>query len=144
MWSKQYCVCAALLAGLWRARPLPGDSIGLRFTLAVDLMTRTSATLTSWPGDVPSEHARLADAFAWTPSSHRVKNVLAQVAVVAASTSQGGRSIDAFLRSFKGILSWKRRDLLERVRISKARSRQRLRAPTDDGHVNDPVDRCRR
>jgi two-component sensor histidine kinase len=33
---------------------------------------------------------------------HRVKNVLAQVAVVAASTRQGSRSIDEFLRSLNG------------------------------------------
>jgi PAS domain S-box-containing protein len=33
---------------------------------------------------------------------HRVKNVLAQVAVVAASTRQGSRSIDEFLRSLDG------------------------------------------
>jgi two-component sensor histidine kinase len=33
---------------------------------------------------------------------HRVKNVLAQVAVVAMSTRQGSRSIDEFLRSLNG------------------------------------------
>jgi PAS domain S-box-containing protein len=33
---------------------------------------------------------------------HRVKNVLAQVAVVAASTRQGSRTIDEFLRSLNG------------------------------------------
>src|SRR5262249_3815141 len=33
---------------------------------------------------------------------HRVKNILAQVAVVAASTRQGARSIDEFLRSLDG------------------------------------------
>jgi PAS domain S-box-containing protein len=33
---------------------------------------------------------------------HRVKNVLAQVAVVAASSRQGSRSIDEFLRSLNG------------------------------------------
>jgi PAS domain S-box-containing protein len=33
---------------------------------------------------------------------HRVKNILAQVAVVAASTRQGSRSIDEFLRSLNG------------------------------------------
>jgi PAS domain S-box-containing protein len=33
---------------------------------------------------------------------HRVKNILAQVAVVAVSTSQGSRSIDEFLRSLNG------------------------------------------
>jgi two-component sensor histidine kinase len=33
---------------------------------------------------------------------HRVKNILAQVAVVAASTRQGSRSIDAFLKSLEG------------------------------------------
>jgi PAS domain S-box-containing protein len=33
---------------------------------------------------------------------HRVKNILAQVAVVAASTRQGSRTIDEFLRSLNG------------------------------------------
>src|SRR5262249_47467585 len=33
---------------------------------------------------------------------HRVKNILAQVAVVAASTRQGSRSIHEFLRSLNG------------------------------------------
>jgi two-component sensor histidine kinase len=58
--------------------------------------------------------ARLANAFAELRQAaerqkllaaeldHRVKNVLAQVEAVAVSTSQGSRSIDAFLRSLKG------------------------------------------
>jgi PAS domain S-box-containing protein len=37
-----------------------------------------------------------------TELDHRVKNVLAQVAVVAASTRQGSRTIDEFLRSLNG------------------------------------------